>query len=266
MSKISACLVVYNEEAKIKKCLQSLKDAVDEIIVVHDGECRDNTLKICYDYGAKVFTCFHAGFMEAHLPFCFSNAKGDWLLRIDADEYLSERLKNNLRALTEAEGVDAYKFLWPIYDGKRFVTSGWPYKLCFFKRDKVSFLGVIHYLPEINGHIRKCDYKLIHQPDYNNFSWTCFKGKWIKWAKIQAGNYFKEFNQIAKFNYLKNDWPSKIKLRKKYPIMLMPFEFFSTFIKDLILGGYKEFFIGYKSALMYACYRIMVNYYIFLKK
>ena len=46
-NKISACLVVRNEEKIIKKCLDSIKDVVDEIIIVHDGEYNDKTLKIC---------------------------------------------------------------------------------------------------------------------------------------------------------------------------------------------------------------------------
>ena len=41
---ISACLVVYNEEKVIRQCLDSIKGFVDEIILVHDGQCTDKTL------------------------------------------------------------------------------------------------------------------------------------------------------------------------------------------------------------------------------
>lgn len=43
---ISACLVVRNEEAVIERCLESLAGVVDEIVLVHDGECEDRTLEI----------------------------------------------------------------------------------------------------------------------------------------------------------------------------------------------------------------------------
>ena len=42
---ISACLVVHNEEKLIGRCLESIKNLVDEIIVVHDGPCQDKTLR-----------------------------------------------------------------------------------------------------------------------------------------------------------------------------------------------------------------------------
>jgi glycosyltransferase involved in cell wall biosynthesis len=266
MQKISACLVIHNEEKNIARCLASIKEAVDEIIVVHDGECSDNSLEICRAFGAKIFIREHAGFMEAHLPFCFDQAEGDWLLRIDADEYLSEELKNNLRSLMQDEKVAAYEFLWLIYKDKKSISHNWPHKVCFFRKNKISFLGVIHYLPEISGAIYRSKLELIHQPDYYNFTWQCFRVKWLNWAKAQAANYFKDFSVISKFNYYRSDWPLKIRLRKRYPLLLMPVEFTSTIIKDLLSGGYREFFIGYKSALMYAVYRVMVNYYIFLRK
>ena len=79
-NRISACLVVYNEEKIIKNCLASIKDAVDEIIVVHDGECIDKTLEICKSYTNKIFIKQHIGEAEPHRPFGFKQATGDWIL------------------------------------------------------------------------------------------------------------------------------------------------------------------------------------------
>ena len=50
---ISACVVAHNEEAVIERCLASLDGVVDEIIFVHDGECRDRSLEIAERHGAR---------------------------------------------------------------------------------------------------------------------------------------------------------------------------------------------------------------------
>ncbi len=263
--KISACLIVYNEERYIARALCSIKDTVDEIILVHDGECLDKTLEIAQSFGVKIFRRPHFGFMEAHFPFCLTQATGEWILRIDADEYLSNELKNNLRKLCEEKNVDAYEFLWPIYNGQRYTTNKWPHKMCLFKKNRVSFLGIVHYAPFIDGICIRSGHKLMHEPNYDNFSWKVFKDKWVKWARAQSLNYFLDFNQVSRFNYYDKDWPKKIKLRKKFPLTLIPVEFFLTFFKTLSDGAYKEL-IGFKASLMGACYRVMVNYYIFLRK
>ena len=43
---VSACLVVRNEGKMIDRCLRSLAAVADEIVLVHDGECEDDTLEI----------------------------------------------------------------------------------------------------------------------------------------------------------------------------------------------------------------------------
>lgn len=266
MVKISACLVIHNEEKNISRCLKSVKGVVDEIIIAHDGECSDRTLEICRAYGAKIFMRPYAGFMEAHLPFCFNEARGDWLLRIDGDEYLSDELRNNLRILAQAEEVGAYEFLWPIWDGKKYLTKQWPRKRCLFKKNSISFLGMPHYLANVSGKIKKCNFILEHRPDYYNLAWPVFLSKWIGWSKIQARLYLKDFSDIKKYNYKDNSWPNLIKLRKNVPLILVPFEFIITLYNNLVNGAWREGVAGFLYSLYCGIYRIMVNYYVYLYK
>jgi glycosyltransferase involved in cell wall biosynthesis len=264
---ISVCIIAYNEEKVIKRCLNSIKDVVDEIIVVHDGDCLDKTLEICREYGAKIFIRPHYGAMEFHAPFCFKQAKGDWILRIDADEFLSEELRKGIINLTNKKDISAYEFLWPLWDGQRKLTINWPHKLCLFQKESVSFLGIVHFLPEIKGKIKKSCLVLEHRPDYNNFTWRIFKNKWLSWAKLQALMYLKKFEEVDKFNYKGDNWPPKIKIRIRFPIILMPFEFLITFLKSLTSGGWTGYWlIKFKVAFMLGVYRTMVNYYIFIYK
>lgn len=222
MEKISACLVVYNEEKLIGRCLDSLCGVVDEIILVHDGECNDKTLEIAKNYGAKIFVRSFVGEAEEHRPFSYEQASNDWILQIDADEFLSEELRNSLRSLISNNDISAYELLWPLWDGKKEVKTLWPHKRCLFRKDKISFLGITHFVVEVNGKIKKIDLKLHHQPAYDNFSHASFLKKQLPWAKLQASYYLKDFSEIKKYNWLTSKWSKTIKYRVRFPLLLLP--------------------------------------------
>lgn len=219
MSKISACLILRNEEKNIERCLESLEGAVDEIIIVHDGKCSDDTVKICRRYTDAIFERPFAGYMEAHLPFAFKQAIGDWILRIDGDEFLSEELGKNLKILASSDEAEAYSFVWPIWDGEKIVAEKGYRKLSLFKKDKISFISIIHFIPKIEGKIKMVDFTIYHRPDYNDFSLGTFIKKWIPRARLDASTYFKK---IESFNYEEDSLPLNMSARKYLaPILLL---------------------------------------------
>lgn len=265
-NKISACLVVYNEEKCVERCLDSIKNVVDEIIIVHDGKCGDGTLEICKKYTNNIYVRKHFGVAEPHRPFSFERATGDWILQIDADEFLSDELKNKIPELAKADKARAYEFFWPLWNGNKYITRRWPHKLCFYKKEYFSYIGIPNFVAEVKGDILRSDLKLEHRPDYYNYEWKVFKNKWLKWAKLQAAFYLEKFEDIGKYNYKSKKWPTKIRLRVKFPLLFMPIEFLITFFKNLLKGAYKEGIVSYKLAFMISCYRVMVNYYIYKNK
>lgn len=228
--KISACLVVRNEEPVIERCLKSIKDVVDEIIVVHDGKCEDKTLEICKKYGAKIFVRKYSGNVEGHRVFTYKKAKGDWILQIDADEFLSTNARKNLRKLIKSNKADGYEFLWPHWDGKRYLTKKTPYKICLFKKEKLSFLGILQESPRIKGKVLKVNLKLEHKPTYNNFTFKNFITKYLKWIKIQADQLLKDFQKIPKFQYPNKTWPWHLKLIRNLNIIIAIPLFFYAFL------------------------------------
>ncbi len=260
---ISACLIVHNEEHLLTRCLESLDGVVDEIILIHDGPCSDRTLEIAERFGARIFVREFVGNAEPHRPFSFKQAVGDWILQIDADEYLSEELRQNIRKLSENEAVSAYEFVWPLWNGKKYRGIVWPLKRCFFRRDRLSFLGVPHFVAEVDGRVEKSRLVLYHEPEYDNYRWRSFRNKWLPWAKIQAAYYLKNFSEIEKFNYHQADWSMKIIIRKKFPLLLLPLDFVLVFSKTLFSGAYHLGLFGLKAALMPAFYRAMIDYYLF---
>jgi len=262
-NNISACLVVRSEGKIIRRCLESLSGAVDEIILVHDGEISDNTLEIAGQYTDKIFIRPYRGAMEFHLAFAFSKASGRWILRIDADEFLSAELKLRLKSLAQEEGVSAYRFLWPYWDGKKRLTKNWPHKLALFRKDKVSILGIPHYTPFVNGKVVNLNAVLCHEPEYDNFNWRSFREKWLKWAKIQAGCYLKNFAEIEKFGRTGNEWPLGVKFRISFPLIIMPFDFILTFFRGIFGTGFISRLENVKIILMQSAYKAMVDYYLF---
>jgi len=263
MEKISACLVVHNEEKLIGRCLDSLKGVVDEIILVHDGECDDRTLEIARNYGAKIFVRPFYGVAEGQRPFSYEQASGDWILQIDADEFLSEELRNNLQSLISNKEISAYKMLWPLWDGKKEIKANWPYKICLFRKEAASLLGLVHFMVGIKGKVKKVNFKLKHQPECNNFSFSYFLKKHSVWAQLQAKKYLQDFSSIPKFNWAGKDWPESIQFRIKFSLILIPLEFIWTFLKSLLSGAYLAGWSGIKSSITISLYRSSVDYHIY---
>lgn len=83
---ISLCLIARNEEKNIAHCLNSFKDSVQEIIVVDTGST-DRTVEIARSYGAEVRYFPWINDFAAARNVSIQDAKGEWILRTDADEW-----------------------------------------------------------------------------------------------------------------------------------------------------------------------------------
>jgi len=84
-AKVSACLIVRNEEANLARCLGSLTGVVDEIVVADTGST-DTTIAIAEAHGAKVISIgWEDDFAKARNA-ALAATSGDWILSIDADE------------------------------------------------------------------------------------------------------------------------------------------------------------------------------------
>lgn len=154
MSTISACLIVYHEQDRIRGCLESFADIVDEIIVVHDGPCGDATLTIARSFTDKVVeTESRAGSSEFVRPFALRRCTSEWVLVIDADERLSAPLRDALPTLVEAPGVDAYGFAWTYVDetGNYATSKSVIGKKFLFRRQHMYTIGLPHMTPETYG-------------------------------------------------------------------------------------------------------------------
>jgi len=108
--KLSLCLAVYNEEKNLHYPLDSAYDFVDEVVIV-DGGSTDKTIQIAKSYGKKVRiinsdnpVMFHKNKQKA-----IEAAKGEWILQLDADEELTQELKQEIKDIIRYNQMESDK-------------------------------------------------------------------------------------------------------------------------------------------------------------
>ncbi len=163
--KISATIITLNEEENLDRCLNSIKDVVDEIIVVDSGS-QDRTLEIAADYGARIFTRAWTDYSEQK-NYAGNQASSDWILSVDADECLSPELKSEIASLKSGEAyADAYQFSrMAFYLGRWIKHSGWypDYKIRLYLKKKATWQGsFVHESLLVNGTVALLKGHLLH--------------------------------------------------------------------------------------------------------
>jgi glycosyltransferase involved in cell wall biosynthesis len=143
-TKLSAFVICCNEEKYIERCLNSISFA-SEIIVVDSGST-DKTLEICKKYTDKIFHKTWSGFV-AQKSYAFEQCSNEWVLNIDADEVVSEKLKSKIIEITSepdsnTNGYEISRIVY--YMGKFWNKGGWypEYRLRLVKKSYTSWGGV----------------------------------------------------------------------------------------------------------------------------
>lgn len=108
---VSLCMIVKNEEKHLALCLQSVRDVVDEMIIVDTGST-DKTKDIAKVFGARLFDFPWTGDFSAARNESLAHATGDWVFIMDADEVISPRDHGEIKALAsrKLKGPVAYLF------------------------------------------------------------------------------------------------------------------------------------------------------------
>jgi len=107
--KVSAAMIVKNEENMLEECIESFREAVDEIVIVDTGST-DRTVEIAEKYNVELYHHkWKNDFSEAR-NFSISKTSGDWVLIIDADERLERKDIAKVRALKWSAKYDVMCF------------------------------------------------------------------------------------------------------------------------------------------------------------
>jgi hypothetical protein len=136
--KLTASLIVRNEENTLGGCLASICDQVDEIVVVDTGS-EDGTMEVAGRYGARLLQFPWMSDFSAPRNFALEACTGDWILYIDADERLAPVAPGTLKAALQPDWVAANVHLRPR-------PGHTPYRIArlFRRHPDIRFEGTIH--------------------------------------------------------------------------------------------------------------------------
>lgn len=161
--KVSAVIIAFNEEAKIARALDSVAWA-DETVVV-DSESTDRTREICLERGARVIVRPWHGFSEQK-QFAAESAANDWILSIDADEAVTEGLRDEIAAIGADADAAGYRIpRLSYYMGRPVTHCGWypDRQLRLFDRRRGRWNGrVIHESVAVDGKVADLKSDLLH--------------------------------------------------------------------------------------------------------
>jgi tetratricopeptide (TPR) repeat protein len=114
--RLSLCMIVKDEEEMLPRCLEAVKPAVDEMIVVDTGST-DRTVEIAESFGARVLHHEWNGSFSDARNVSLEAATGDWIIYLDADEVLVAEDAQRLRALTGRVWREAFSLIETNYTG-----------------------------------------------------------------------------------------------------------------------------------------------------
>ncbi|MED1784207.1 glycosyltransferase [Brevibacillus fortis] len=152
--KVSACVITKNEEQNLPVCLESVKEIASEIVVVDTGST-DSTIAVAKKYQASVYHFDWIDDFSAARNFALSKTSGDWIIFLDADEFLSEDSKKRIVSiLNRAEEQKNDFILGMIVNIDKSVqkTINVSTHIRIFRSDpSIRYIGAIHERVMKNG-------------------------------------------------------------------------------------------------------------------
>jgi len=193
----SCCVVILtkNEEQELPGLLENL-DGLGIPVVVIDSGSEDRTVQIAKEHGATVFFCPTTDFASLR-NYALDSVSAEWVLFVDADERLSEKLKETIRNLLASDALtegDAYSFKRiSTAFGKhlRHTWQDWVTRLvnvsrCRFRADKL-----VHEEVVCKGTIKKIKQGYIEHKPYRDF--FEYLDKMYRYVHLEAESLIKRY-------------------------------------------------------------------------
>ena len=171
MITISLCMIVKNEERILERCLDSIEDLMDEIVIVDTGST-DRTKAIASRYTDKIYDYEWTGDFAEARNFAFSKAGMEYIYSADADEVMDERNREAFRRLktTLLPEIDIVQMYYAnqlshgtIYNYDKELRPKLFRRLRTFR-----WQGAIHEQVELNPVIYDSEIEIRHMPENNH--------------------------------------------------------------------------------------------------
>jgi glycosyltransferase involved in cell wall biosynthesis len=225
-NSISAVIIAKNEERNIGRCIDSLSGVADEIIVI-DSYSEDNTPAICQSHNIRLIQHQWMGYAETK-NFGISHASFSYILSLDADEALSDELREEIRTF-KREGFSADAFILnrlTNYCGKWIRHCGWypDYKIRLWRKEMGKWKGLIHEEVELlpDSSVKSIKGNLLH---FSYYSINEHIEQMIRFTDLMAEEIFHKGKRISIFKVI--------------------FSPLVKFVKSYIMrGGFRDGFYG----------------------
>lgn len=251
---LSVVLATFNEEENIKRCLESVKEIADEIVVV-DGTSTDKTVEIAKSFGAKIIVKDNPPNFHINKQIAIDKSSKEWILQIDADEVVSKELAGEIKKAIKDDTVNGYWMPRKNYFLGRFLMKGgqYPdYTVRLYKKGKGKLPQKdVHEQAVIEGKVGYLKNALLHYP-YKNFS--VYVKKWMKYNRFAAHQIDEESEKKGGFQKIINPF---VYLAAKPGHWIV-----TTYLRHKgFMDGWQGFVFSFMSAL-----RFPVSYILYLKK
>ncbi len=219
--KLSLVIITKNEEKNIKACLDSVPFA-DEVIVVDSGST-DKTKELAITAGAKFIFNKWPGYGKQK-QFAIDQASHDWVLLLDADEYLCKDLQSEIQSILTEPKFDAYRI---------------PRQQIFMNRECRYGKSVDHPLRLVNRKKGQFDLKEIHESFVTTGTVSDLKAHMMHNSGITVAHRWEKIMRDVRLDYLNNENPD-IGLSH---VLIVPARYFlNYYIKK---EGYRDGFPGF---------------------
>lgn len=237
-NKISVVVLTKNEEENIVDCLESVSFA-DEIVIIDDNSS-DRTVELAKKYTDKIFNHELNNNFASQRNFALNHVHNPWILFIDADEIVSENLKEEIQQAIKKPLFNGFYIKRVDYVWNRTIKHGEGGSVTLLrlaKKGAGKWRGRVHEVWRVNGETKILTSPLIHRP---HSSVKSFVSDIDEYTEIRA----EELHEQGK----ESNWFFII----SYPI--------GKFVVDyLFKGGYKDGVAGFIYATIMSMHSFLVR-------
>jgi glycosyltransferase involved in cell wall biosynthesis len=197
-NELSVAIIAKNAASTIDRCLKSCSGISDDLVVVIDTSTSDTTSQVCRNYKARIYTRKFDNF-ASQKNYALTHTKNEWVLSLDADEWLNKDLQYELSALVPQGHITAY--ILPrknIIFGRTINHTNWdPNGLVrLFNKRKSFWQGDVHEHVQTKGEVANLLSPIYHE---NYKTVDEFLSRQDKYSTLEADQ---KLHAGAKFNIL----------------------------------------------------------------
>lgn len=199
--KLSVTIITLNEEDNIKKCLDSIKEIADEIIVVDSGST-DKTVEIAKKYGVKVYERKFDNYSNQK-NYAAEKTTGDWILSLDADEEINPELAEEIKKAIKATNYSAYSMPRKnIILGRWIKYTRWQPEfdrhVWLWRKGRGKWLGEVHEELTVDGEVGRLKNAKVH---YQYERVSDFMDMMNRYSEFDAGQRVKKGIKFSYFRF-----------------------------------------------------------------